>query len=83
MRNRESGVRDQGPRHSELRSSSNFDARDPAIALQFIILHYTGMPSGVEALGRDAEELHQRDAAGEGHLLLRLRLQRVERAQRG
>jgi N-acetylmuramoyl-L-alanine amidase len=32
--------------------SPNFDARDLAVPLQFIILHYTGMQSGEEALTR-------------------------------
>ncbi len=30
--------------------SPNFDKRDPAVPLQFIILHYTDMPSGAAAL---------------------------------
>jgi N-acetylmuramoyl-L-alanine amidase len=34
------------------RPSSNFDARDAAVALQFIVLHYTGMKTGAEALQR-------------------------------
>ncbi len=32
--------------------SPNFDARDPAAPLQFVVLHYTGMKSGTEALQR-------------------------------
>jgi N-acetylmuramoyl-L-alanine amidase len=32
------------------RSSPNFDARDPSVPLQFIVLHYTGMKTGGEAL---------------------------------
>ena len=32
--------------------SPNFDARDPATPLQFIVLHYTGMKTGEEALHR-------------------------------
>ncbi len=32
--------------------SRNFDARDPTVALQYIVLHYTGMKSGEEALAR-------------------------------
>ena len=32
--------------------SPNFDERDPAVPLQFIVLHYTGMPTGDEALQR-------------------------------
>lgn len=34
------------------RPSPNFNARDAAAPLQFIILHYTGMKSGAEALNR-------------------------------
>jgi N-acetylmuramoyl-L-alanine amidase len=34
------------------RPSLNFDRRDPSVPLQFIVLHYTGMPSGAEALER-------------------------------
>ena len=34
------------------RPSLNFDMRDPAAPLQFIVLHYTGMKSGEEALAR-------------------------------
>jgi len=34
------------------RPSPNFDARDPAVPLQFIVIHYTGMKSGDEALAR-------------------------------
>jgi N-acetylmuramoyl-L-alanine amidase len=33
-------------------SSPNFDDRNPAIKLQYIVLHYTGMKSGAEALER-------------------------------
>jgi N-acetylmuramoyl-L-alanine amidase len=33
-------------------NSPNFDERDPAIALRFIILHYTDMTSGADALKR-------------------------------
>lgn len=32
--------------------SPNFDARDPAVKLQYIVLHYTDMPSGAAALAR-------------------------------
>ncbi|MGE3623790.1 MAG: N-acetylmuramoyl-L-alanine amidase [Bdellovibrionales bacterium] len=32
--------------------SPNFDPRDPAVPVQFVILHYTGMPSGDDALER-------------------------------
>jgi N-acetylmuramoyl-L-alanine amidase len=32
--------------------SPNFDDRDPAIALRYIVLHYTGMTSGAAALQR-------------------------------
>src|SRR5271154_3317959 len=34
------------------RPSPNFDARDPSVPLQFIVLHYTGMKTGEEALTR-------------------------------
>lgn len=34
------------------RPSPNFDIRDTAVPLQFIILHYTGMKTGEEALAR-------------------------------
>lgn len=33
-------------------SSPNFDERDPAVPLQFVVLHYTGMKNGTEALER-------------------------------
>lgn len=33
-------------------SSPNFDERDPSVPLQFIVLHYTNMRSGAEALKR-------------------------------
>ncbi|MFY9287808.1 MAG: N-acetylmuramoyl-L-alanine amidase [Alphaproteobacteria bacterium] len=33
-------------------SSPNFDERNPAIPLSYILLHYTGMPTGDEALQR-------------------------------
>jgi N-acetylmuramoyl-L-alanine amidase len=33
-------------------ASPNFDTRDPAVKLAYIILHYTGMRSGAEALAR-------------------------------
>ncbi len=33
-------------------TSPNFNDRDPAVALQFIVLHYTGMKTGAEALER-------------------------------
>jgi N-acetylmuramoyl-L-alanine amidase len=33
-------------------SSPNFDDRDPAVPLQFVVLHYTGMKTGDEALAR-------------------------------
>jgi len=36
----------------ERRISPNFDARDPVVSLQFIVLHYTGMKTGEEALVR-------------------------------
>ncbi len=32
--------------------SPNFDERDPSVPLQFIVLHYTGMPTGGAALQR-------------------------------
>jgi N-acetylmuramoyl-L-alanine amidase len=32
--------------------SPNFDNRDLTVALQYIVLHYTGMPTGAEAMGR-------------------------------
>ena len=32
--------------------SPNFDARDPAAPLRYIVLHYTGMKTGAEALAR-------------------------------
>ncbi len=32
--------------------SPNFDARDPAVPLQFVVLHYTGIASGEAALAR-------------------------------
>src|SRR5579862_38456 len=32
--------------------SPNFDDRDPAIPLHYIVLHYTGMKTGAEALAR-------------------------------
>lgn len=32
--------------------SSNFDVRAPTVPLQFIVLHYTGMKTGAEALAR-------------------------------
>jgi len=32
--------------------SPNFNDRDPAVSLQYIVLHYTGMKSGEEALAR-------------------------------
>ncbi len=34
------------------RPSPNFDARDPAAPLQLIVIHYTGMKSGGDALAR-------------------------------
>ena len=34
------------------RPSPNYDARDLAAPLQYIVLHYTGMPSGEAALKR-------------------------------
>ncbi len=34
------------------RPSPNFDAREPAVPLQFVVLHYTGMKSGEAALQR-------------------------------
>ncbi|MDX2028096.1 MAG: N-acetylmuramoyl-L-alanine amidase [Alphaproteobacteria bacterium] len=33
-------------------SSPNFDERDPKVPLQYIVLHYTGMRTGAEALAR-------------------------------
>lgn len=32
--------------------SPNFDARDPLVPLRYVVLHYTGMQSGKEALAR-------------------------------
>ena len=39
--------------------------------------------AGIQAAGRDAEQLHQRRMAGRGHLLLRLCKQRIQAGQRG
>lgn len=46
---RGSGKKNDGP-NAESRPSPNFDTRDAAVALQFIVLHYTGMKTGSEAL---------------------------------
>lgn len=38
-------------------ASPNFDERDPSVSLQYIILHYTGMASGRDALIRLSDPL--------------------------
>jgi len=52
VRGQESTGKSQGLEHLEAGPSPNSDGRDPAVALQFIVLHYTGMLSGDEALSR-------------------------------
>lgn len=41
------------------RPSPNFDAREPDVPVDMLVLHYTGMPSGEEALARLTDVEHQ------------------------